>query len=630
MRLLSRFEPAAWFVLTAVVVIVAFVAATLYATHVGRVIDEMADDLADDAYPSIRHLTAVRAELDAMDDVLTAAVLAGTGEAPPRAAVEAHQRRMREALDSFARLPTFPTERRHLESVDLRAKAVEVEVDDVLAKLEAGDVAGALRTRAGPLAAALQSAGAALDETIAFEADEGAGLGTAIGHARHRAMRTAFAFDFVAGALTLTMAALMAWAVRQRVGALRRAHDAEEAMTARLRRVARAALAITERVPGSDRGEDVLRTAVETAAPVVGADLAAIGMGNDPSRPFDPFVSSGVEPSLMDALGHAPRPLGVLGALVREGRTLRVDDVTGDPRFASLPRLHPSVGPLLGVVIRADGGAAGHLYLAKRPGAAPFTEQDAGAIELLATFVNAALQNATLYAAVKREVAQREDLLSMVSHDLRNPLSAVALAARLLGRALRPEEPASRHVEIVARNVTRMERLIADLLTAAKVREGHLVVELRAEETVPVLTEAVDACASTATEKRIELRLEAASDLPPVLCDRERILQVLSNLLGNALKFTAQGGSVVLSASVPAPSREEVRISVRDTGIGIEESALPHVFDRYWQKREHAAGGTGLGLFIAKGIVELHRGRIWVESRPGEGSNFQFTVPAAS
>jgi signal transduction histidine kinase len=443
-------------------------------------------------------------------------------------------------------------------------------------------------------------------------------------------MRTAFVFDFVAGALTLTMAALVAWAVRQRVGALRREHDAEEAMTTRLRRVARAALAITERVSRSDRGEDLLLTAVEAAGPVVGADLAAIGMGNDPSRPFDPFVYSGIEPSLAHALGHAPRPLGVLGALVHEGHTLRVDDVRSDPRFGDLPHSHPSVGPFLGVVIRGDGGAVGYLYLARRPGAAPFTEQDAGAIELLATFVNAALQNAVLYAAVKREVAQREDLLSMVSHDLRNPLSAVALAARLLGRAIGPEESASRHVEIVVRNVARMERLIADLLTAAKVREGHLVVELRAQETFPLLTEAVDACTSAATEKQLELRLEAASDLPPVLCDRERILQVLSNLLGNAVRFTAQGGSVVVSASAPAPSREEVRISVRDTGVGIDESALPHVFDRYWQKREHAAGGTGLGLFIAKGIVESHHGRIWVESRPGEGSNFQFTVPAAS
>jgi signal transduction histidine kinase len=272
----------------------------------------------------------------------------------------------------------------------------------------------------------------------------------------------------------------------------------------------------------------------------------------------------------------------------------------------------------------------GQLYLAKKPGSPPFTEQDASAMELLATFVSTALQNASLYAAIRREVAQREDLLSMVSHDLRNPLSAVALAARLLGQSPGPEAATSRHVEIIARNVTRMERLIADLLTASKVREGRLVIEPQAQETVPLLTEAVEASASAAAEKQIDLRMEAAGDLPPVLCDRERILQVLWNLLGNAVKFTPAGGLVVASARLPDTSREEVYFSVRDSGVGIDESELPHVFDRYWQKTEHASRGTGLGLFIAKGIVESHRGRIWVESRPGQGSNFQFAVPAAS
>jgi signal transduction histidine kinase len=227
---------------------------------------------------------------------------------------------------------------------------------------------------------------------------------------------------------------------------------------------------------------------------------------------------------------------------------------------------------------------------------------------------------------VEREVKAREDLLSIVSHDLRNPLSAIGLAASTLQRAIGPSEAPRKKVDLIARNAKRMDRMIADLLTAAKVQEGKLSVEPKAQDTTALVADAVDELAFRAAGSGIDLRFEVASGTPPVYCDAGRIGQVLSNLIGNAVKFTPRGGSILVSAQ--QGDAGEVRFSVRDTGPGIAEDAVPHVFDRYWQKREHAARGTGLGLFIAKGIVDSHRGRIWVTSHPGQGSDFQFTLPA--
>lgn len=234
----------------------------------------------------------------------------------------------------------------------------------------------------------------------------------------------------------------------------------------------------------------------------------------------------------------------------------------------------------------------------------------------------------SIASELRDEVARREDLMSIVSHDLRNPLSAVAMAARTLKRSLGPEAPGRRQVEMIARNVTRMDRLIADLLAVAKLQEGGtLPIEPSAQDAHALVADVMDVFAASAADKGVELRSVFAPDVPPVYCDGGRIAQVLSNLVGNALKFTPRGGSVVVTVT-PGDS-EHVHFSVRDTGVGIPEEGVSHVFERFWQNERHRARGTGLGLYIAKGIIDGHHGRIWVTSRVGEGSDFQFTVPAA-
>jgi signal transduction histidine kinase len=330
---------------------------------------------------------------------------------------------------------------------------------------------------------------------------------------------------------------------------------------------------------------------------------------------------------MADVLG-VPRPVGLLAAVMRLGRTLRIDDITRDERFAGFPARHPAMGPFLGVVVRHESEVIGHLFLAKSPGAPPFSEQDTRAVELLAAFAGAAIENAKLYAALHREVVAREDLLSMVSHDLRNPLAVVYTAARILQVASNVGGRERDQVDVIARNAMRMDRMIADLLTAAKVHEGRLPIDPRPQALAPIVAESAEALSSLAAKTGVELHVEVPKDLV-VVCDAERVVQALCNLVGNALKFTPRGGAIVVSARASEASREAL-VSVRDTGSGIAPEDIPHLFDRFWQAKAHASRGTGLGLFITKGIVESHGGRIDVTSRVGEGSEFRFTLPLAA
>jgi signal transduction histidine kinase len=173
-----------------------------------------------------------------------------------------------------------------------------------------------------------------------------------------------------------------------------------------------------------------------------------------------------------------------------------------------------------------------------------------------------------------------------------------------------------------------MDRLIEDLLDVTRMEAGHLSVEPEPVATRQVVSDSVEAQEPLATAASLELRADLAGALPDVWVDRDRLLQVFENLIGNALKFTRAGGVVTVGA---APRHGgEVLFWVSDTGAGIAPDQLPHVFDRFWQSRKAGRRGAGLGLPIVKGIVEAHGGRIWAQSTPGEGSTFFFTMPTAS
>jgi phosphoserine phosphatase RsbU/P len=232
-------------------------------------------------------------------------------------------------------------------------------------------------------------------------------------------------------------------------------------------------------------------------------------------------------------------------------------------------------------------------------------------------------------ATAEAAVRARDEVLRVVSHDLGNSLSAVAIHARLLQRRQQqenPDEEVLKRADAIRQLVQQMQRLRQDLLDAVSIEAGRLSMHLEPQPVPEILAQAIEAVYELCQEKRLSLTAEAHDDLPWVRADRHRLLQALSNLLGNAVKFTAPGGAVTLRSE-----RDEhaVRFEGQDTGPGIAPEKLPHVFDRFWRGGGEESGGAGLGLAISKGIVEAHGGEIGVESRLGEGSTFYFTIPAA-
>jgi PAS domain S-box-containing protein len=237
------------------------------------------------------------------------------------------------------------------------------------------------------------------------------------------------------------------------------------------------------------------------------------------------------------------------------------------------------------------------------------------------------IENARLYGAAERAIKARDAVLGVVAHDLRSPLGTILMQAGML-RRVGPErdQRAGSALDRIERAAKRMNRLIQDLLDVTRMEAGRFSLERQRLRTAQVVHDVLDAHQSLAVAGSLELRSDAASDLPEVWADRDRLLQVFENLIGNALKFTPPGGSVTLSA---APRGDEVLFCVSDTGAGIAADDLPHVFDRFWQARGTAKLGAGLGLPIVKGIVEAHGGHVWVDSTPGHGSTFCFTIPTA-
>lgn len=259
-----------------------------------------------------------------------------------------------------------------------------------------------------------------------------------------------------------------------------------------------------------------------------------------------------------------------------------------------------------------------------------FTKADMPSLEDVAQRTALGADNARLYQQARQASRARDDTLAAISHDLRNGLNTVLTAVGLLLRSLPPDSEGRRdrrHVAAIRRSAERMNRVIGDLLDVASIESGRLFVEPRREPVRPMIGEALEAHRDQALEKSLRLEERVTADSVDAVCDRERVLQVLGNLIGNAIKFTPEGGSVQISAET---SDDEVLFTVRDSGVGVSAKQLPHVFDRFWQATPKTRLGSGLGLTIAKGVVEALGGRIWVESRPGDGTTFFFTLPLAS
>ncbi|MDR7416423.1 MAG: ATP-binding protein [Armatimonadota bacterium] len=273
------------------------------------------------------------------------------------------------------------------------------------------------------------------------------------------------------------------------------------------------------------------------------------------------------------------------------------------------------VGPVEAVRAAAERVAAGH-YEERVP---VISQDELGDL---------AEQFNRMAAALQRLEGLRRDLVADVAHELRTPLAG--LAGYLEGMLDGVVEPSEEVLARMQREVRRLERLVEDLQEVSRVEAGQVTLHLRSTSLAEVLEGVLARLRPQFDDKGIELSVELPGDLPRVRADPDRVAQILTNLLGNALRYTPSGGRVMVRAW---RTGGEVALAVSDTGIGIPPEHLPHVFDRFYRvdrSRSRRGGGTGIGLTIAKGLVELHGGQIWAESQgPGQGSTFTFTLPAA-
>ncbi|HLU68047.1 MAG TPA: GAF domain-containing sensor histidine kinase [Kofleriaceae bacterium] len=405
-----------------------------------------------------------------------------------------------------------------------------------------------------------------------------------------------------------------------------------DAAAARLRVLAEATAALAESLDDD--------AALQRLAEIAVANLAdyAVTYSLGPDRVIrrvgvshrDPGRAAEVEELLRLQAPTIADPVGA-GMVIRTGQSILASHVTpamlelaargsADYRDALL-RLSPQSSIL--VPLRARDQTIGAIALAATDASGRvYGEDDLLLVEELARRAALLVHNSRLYRLAQEAVRGRDDVIAVVSHDLRNPLQAILSSCALLERSGLGELDA-RHTVAIRRSAARMERLIQDLLDIARIEAGGLALKLEPVDPVALLGEARDLHQPLAEERAVTLAVSVTPPLSPVRADRRRLLQAVSNLIDNALKFVPSGGRVELRAE---DDGGKVRISVSDTGPGIPAEQLPHLFDRFWQGHRDSGHGAGLGLAIVKGIADAHGAALHVAAGEQAGSTFAITL----
>lgn len=386
--------------------------------------------------------------------------------------------------------------------------------------------------------------------------------------------------------------------------------------------------------------QTTLAALVRLAVPSL-ADYCALDIVEDGDR-FDRIGEAHVDPTksqLLREVATFPRssltPHHPLMRVMTNGEPVLEREVT--PAFIRLSfaedgqrKIVEALGPrsLICVPLASSGPPLGALTLVTSDASGRrFSIADLSLAADLARRAAIVVEHARLFNEAQQATRARDDVLAVVAHDLRNPLNTVSMAVSLMLESTPPERVQERRqVEIVRRAADRMNRMIQDLLDVKRMESGRLAIDVKAESPVSLINDTIDMLRPIASGSTIRLEANVEEGLPQVLADSARIQQVLSNLVGNAVKFTPRNGRVSITAE---PADGEVRFGVIDTGPGIPAEQLPHIFGRFWQAQPSDRRGIGLGLAIAKGLVEAHKGKIWVESHVGLGSTFYFTLPTA-
>jgi PAS domain S-box-containing protein len=284
---------------------------------------------------------------------------------------------------------------------------------------------------------------------------------------------------------------------------------------------------------------------------------------------------------------------------------------------------------LMYVPILARGTALGALTFMTSTSGRRFGDQEIRSVVDLGNRMALAIENARLYEQATRAIKTREQVMSVVSHDLKNPLMGILLSTELLLSRAPAEERrrAWKQLDRIRRGVQQMRHMVEDLLDASGIEAGRLLIELGRHRADDLLRDALELLEPIAQAKAVEVKADFGAPAVELVCDRHRIVQVLNNLIGNAIKFTPRSGEVTISL---ARAGADLVFTIQDSGPGIAGDLLPHLFQRYVQSDATARQGRGLGLFIARGIVQAHGGRIWADPNAKRGARFQFTIPLAA
>jgi signal transduction histidine kinase/GGDEF domain-containing protein len=233
---------------------------------------------------------------------------------------------------------------------------------------------------------------------------------------------------------------------------------------------------------------------------------------------------------------------------------------------------------------------------------------------------------------LKRLDEMKSEFVSVASHELRTPLATIKNAVQLLlkGKTGEINEAQTKFLSIAERNINRLTNILNNVLDLSRIESGKIRMKFEELDLTAVIEFILSSLKHQADVKSIQFKMDVPADLPSVLGDREKLEQILTNLIGNAIKFTPEGGEVSVSAKPFHEEKNRVVISVRDSGIGIPKDYLEKVFEKFYQVEgslHRSVSGTGLGLAITKGLVETHQGKIWAESEVGKGTTFNFTLP---
>ena len=385
--------------------------------------------------------------------------------------------------------------------------------------------------------------------------------------------------------------------------------------------------------------EPLLAAIIDTAAELTDTEASSIFSLEPGSQELRFAAASGAK---RDQLKDIAVPLegSIAGWVVRHGQAVILSDARPDPRFYR--QVDRSIGfntrSLMAVPLKVGRNGKeqtiGALEVLNKRGAARFSADDLDSLTALASQAAVAIENARLVADLQRAYMELSELdrrksefIAIASHELRTPLTIILAYVSFLQE--QTKDAAQEQLKIVVESAYRLQALIDNLTNLRYLETGQEPARLSPCDIKKLLTTVVPEFDALAASRGLDLQLRLPKDVPMVRCDGQKVQVVVSNLVSNAIKFTPPGGQVAVTA---ARRKSEVHISVQDTGIGIPKEEQERIFQPFHQVEPTLTrnySGMGLGLTIARGLVEQHGGRLWVESEPGRGSTFTFTLPLA-